>query len=154
MTRHSRFLAAALIASLALGGCASGNFGTALSNAGTILTGGTVADVAPVTLGDAEKVLTISHNTVNYVGVQLIYNSPPPLGVTGLLHGRDATTAKGIFDKAVGILDIGDKADAVANTQGILSAVGDVQDLVSQFNALKVTDSLVAPPGITPPPTH
>lgn len=144
-------LARIVIASLALSLSACG---TPLEPIGTaiiaVASGSSVAQVAPVTLGDAEKVLNLAHNAVNYAGVQLIYNATPPPSGSGLLHGAAAASAKVIFDKAVAALAIADKADAVANTQGILDAVGQAQGLIDQFKAL----NLAAPPGVTPPASH
>ena len=150
MKKTSFHLIPLLAAMFVLSACGTTSIGTVASDLVTVASGGTVASVAPVTLGDAEKVLTISHNVVNYAGVQLIYNSTEPPAGSGLLHGKAATDARAIYDKAVDVLKIGDQADAVANTAGILDAVGQVQGLVGQFNAL----GLAAPPGVTPPATH
>lgn len=148
-------LALGLTAALAVGGCAGFSFGSAVSAVGTVLTGGTVANVAPVTLGDAEKTLTLAHNAVNYFGAELLYNAQTPAeGGSGLLHGPAAATARVYFDKAVAALKIADQADAVANTAGILDAVSQAQGFVAQFKALAGTNGLAAPPGLTPPADH
>lgn len=137
-------------AAMLLSACGT-TLGTVADGLYTVVSGGTVASVAPVTLGDAEKALTIAHNLVNYAGVELLYNATPvEQGGSGLLHGQAATDAKTVYDKAVGYLDVADQADQVANTSGILTAVGAVQGLVAQFKAL----GLAAPPGVTPPATH
>lgn len=138
-------------AAMLLSACGGTTLGTVADGLYTVVSGGTVASIAPVTLGDAEKGLTIAHNLVNYVGVQLIYNATPvDQGGSGLLHGQAATDAKTVYDKAVGYLDVADQADQVANTSGILTAIGQAQGLVAQFKAL----ALAPPPGVTPPATH
>lgn len=148
-----RFLACGLAAALTLSGCDTVK---AVATAGyDVVTGQSIAQVAPTTLADAEKALTLAHNAVNYVSLELIYNAnTPPQGGSGLLHGQAAADAKVIYDKAVAYLAIADKADAVANTQGILDAVGSAQDLVTQFNALGAANNITPPPGVTPPATH
>lgn len=145
-----KFMRAAVFAVLALSVSACAQLEGVGKAALAVATGSSVADVAPVTLGDAEKVLTLAHNAVNYAGVQLIYNATPPPSGSGLLHGDAAAQAKVIFDKAVAALAIADHADAVANTQGILDAVGQAQGFIDQFKAL----GLAAPPGVTPPAAH
>lgn len=141
-----------LAAALMLGGCQDLKL---LGNATlAVVTGETVADVAPSTLADAEKVLTIAHLAVNYIGEELKYNALPPPEGSGLLHGDAAHKARVLYAKMVAALRVGDKADDIANTAGILSAVAQVQDLRTQFDTIAGLSALTAPPGVSAPPTH
>lgn len=119
-----------LALSLSLMGCQTIAAGLA---AGTsVVTGQSVAQVAPVTVKDAEKGLIVAHLALNFVGQQLIEQAQPG----GLLHGEAALTAKHYYDVADDALRAADKADEAANAQGIVTAVSKANDALAQFNSI------------------
>lgn len=142
MKRQLAALALVAMVATPLGGC---------DTVRAVLDGQSVAQIAPVTLADAEKKLTIAHNGVNYISAQLIYNATPPPDGSGLIHGTLATTLRGYYAKAIAALKLADDADDAANTQSILSNVANAQTFIDDFKALAATSALKAPPGLTPP---
>ena len=80
---------------------------------------------------DAEKALTLAHLAYDGAGLAL-----KNAATSGALHGADAATAQALYDKAGAALDAADQADALANAQGVLAAVGDADALLTQIQAL------------------
>jgi len=115
-------LALASVVATSLGGC---------QTVASLLTGQSVAQVAPTTIADAEKALTIAHLAYQALGETLKSGAD-----SGILHGPNAATAKSYYDKAGDYLDVADKADAAANAQGIFSAVASAESFITQAKAL------------------
>lgn len=115
-----RLIPLAFAAALALSGCGglSGCAGTSISQ------------VAPKTVADAEKALTLAHLAYDGLGQAL-----KAAATSGLLHGADAAKAKVLYDQAGDAIALADKADSVANAQGIYDAVTQANDLITQASA-------------------
>jgi hypothetical protein len=118
----SAAIVAALTVSLALGGC---------STIESLIGGGSLGQSAPTVLADAEKALTVAHLAYQGIGISL-----QQAAQSGALHGPNATTAQGLYDKIGGFLDTADAADAALNAQGVLDAVTQADALVTQINSL------------------
>lgn len=116
-------LALALVIPL-LGGCSS--LGAVVG-----VTSGSVATVAPQTVADAEKALTVAHLAYNAVSLNLLDATK-----SGLLHGTNAATAKVYYDQAGAALDAADAADRLTNAQGIMAKVTEAEGLIVQIQTL------------------
>ena len=125
--------ALALAATLAFaGGCA--NIGPAYD----VLTG-SVAQSAPVTTAQAEKVLTVAHLALNTISVNILAATDSCVkhhDNSCALHGDNAATAKIMYDTASDALTAADQIDAVANAQGVIDKVDAAETLIAQINKL------------------
>lgn len=108
-----------------------GRFSRGLQTVGSLLTGQSVAQVAPTTIADAEKGLTIANLAQQGLGYTL-----QDAAVSGILHGSAAAQAKGYYDKAGDFLLTAKAADEAANAQGVFAAVGSAEDFINQAKAL------------------
>lgn len=121
------FKVAFVALALTLGGCA--NVGPAFD----VLTG-SVATTAPVTIGEAEKVLTVAHLAYNTVSENIITAT-----TLGTLHGTNAATVKLWYDKAGDALLAADQLDKVANAQGVMDKVSTINTLLAQIASIVPT---------------
>lgn len=115
-------LALALI--IPLSGCAQ------LSGALQVATG-SVATVAPATVADAEKALTVAHLAYNAVSLNLLDATK-----SGLLHGTNAATAKVYYDQAGDALAAADQLDKLANANGVLAKINEAEALIVKIKGL------------------
>lgn len=113
-----------LVLIVPLSGCA--NIGPAWD----VLTG-SVASTAPVTVGDAEKALTIAHLALNDLAPIIIEAAH-----NGTLHGTNATSVKSWYDQADNLLHTADALDVVANAQGVMDKVNAANALIVQIHPL------------------
>jgi hypothetical protein len=114
----------ALVLLVPLGGCQN------LSTAFQVATG-SVATVAPVTISDAEKGLTVAHLALNAVAENILTATH-----NGTLHGTLAGEVKTLFDKADDALKAADQADSLANAPGITAKVKEATDLIATIQNL------------------
>ena len=90
-----------------------------------------LAQLAPQSIADAEKALTLAHLAYDGAGTAL-QNATQ----SGALHGADAATAKALYDQAGQALDTADQADAVANARGVFAALAQASALLTQIHTL------------------
>jgi hypothetical protein len=115
-------LPAAVAGALALCGC---------TTVQSLIGGSSVAATAPAAAAEAEKALAIAHLAYQGIGVTL-----EEAARSGALEGADAAAAQALYDKAGAALDVADQADAAANAQGVMAAVGQAQALIAQIDTL------------------
>ncbi len=113
---------ALLCAALALSAC---------STLSALPGGASLSQSAPQSVADSEKALAIAHLAFQAAGVSL-----QQAAQSGALHGTDAAAAQALYDKAGAALAAADTADAAANAQGVLAALGDATALIAQLHAL------------------
>lgn len=104
---------------------------TGCAGLGVLVGGGSVAQVAPATITQAEKSLTLAHLAYDGLGATL-----KAAATTGVLHGSAAANAKTYYDKAGDALLVADKADDAANASGVMAAISTANDAIVQAKSL------------------
>lgn len=96
-----------------------------------LVSGQSVAQSSPGISINTEKALTITHLAFQGVSDAILSATS-----TGLLKGANAAQVRVYYDKAGAALDVADTADKALNEQGVLSAISDAQDAISQAKTL------------------
>lgn len=118
-----RLLLIGLLALTPLAACGDGSI--------PILNGQSAAQTAPTISADAEKGLTVIHQTYDALGQSLITAAK-----AGYLFGPNAHTARVLYDKAGLAIDAADAADKAGNETNLLAAIADAKSAMGSAQGL------------------